>query len=234
MKGLIFMKKTRLVSFATAGVMALASLPMLSVSAAETTYAQGDVDMDGVITGHDTAMVSRSLYDEAYTLNEEQYALADMNGDGTVDLTDMETLHTQEVYTIGDVKLTGYGVEKVILDDASYVALLIWGLGSAGASIETMKESFDELPPSIYDNDELAYIFIKDVLQMSSETNVQINEVQYNLLDGNADGIVDVIDAYYLLFISSYRHAGGLYIGRPYYLEGRYDLTVPPVIGQSD
>ncbi len=39
-----------------AAVLALASLPVLGASAEETTYALGDVDMDGVVTGHDTAM----------------------------------------------------------------------------------------------------------------------------------------------------------------------------------
>ena len=42
-----------------AAVLALASLPVLGASAEETTYALGDVGMDGVVTGHDTAMVSR-------------------------------------------------------------------------------------------------------------------------------------------------------------------------------
>lgn len=36
-----------------AAVLALASLPVLGASAEETTYALGDVDMDGVVTNDD-------------------------------------------------------------------------------------------------------------------------------------------------------------------------------------
>ena len=64
------MKKT--LSVCMAAVLALASLPVLGVSAAETTYALGDVDMDGVVTGHDTAMVSRYVLDDTYSLTDEQ------------------------------------------------------------------------------------------------------------------------------------------------------------------
>ena len=75
----------------------LAALP---VSAAGTAVT-GDIDQDGVITGHDTAMISRYLADDAYTLTEEQLKLADINGDGTVDQTDADLLHAKEVYPLG-------------------------------------------------------------------------------------------------------------------------------------
>ncbi len=55
------MKKA--ISVLAAGIMALSSLPVLGVSV-EETYALGDVDMDGVVTGHDTAMVSRYVLDD--------------------------------------------------------------------------------------------------------------------------------------------------------------------------
>ena len=42
-----------------AAVLTLSALPVCGVNAEEATYALGDVDMDGVVTGHDTAMVSR-------------------------------------------------------------------------------------------------------------------------------------------------------------------------------
>ena len=44
--------------------------------------------MDGVVTGHDTAMVSRYVLGYI-TLKEEQLKLADVNEDGVVDLTDV-------------------------------------------------------------------------------------------------------------------------------------------------
>ena len=71
-----------------AATLALASLPVLGVNAEETTYALGDVDMDGVVTGHDTAMVSRYVLDDTYTLTEEQLKLADVNEDGVLDVSD--------------------------------------------------------------------------------------------------------------------------------------------------
>ena len=78
-----------------AAVLALASLPVLGASAEETTYALGDVDMDGVVTGHDTAMVSRYVLDDTYTLTEEQVKLADVNEDGVVDQADADKLYTE-------------------------------------------------------------------------------------------------------------------------------------------
>ena len=77
-------------------------------SAEEITYALGDVDMDGVVTGHDTAMVSRYVLDDTYTLTEEQLKLADVNEDGTVDQADADKLYTEmQVYPLGDVDMNG-------------------------------------------------------------------------------------------------------------------------------
>lgn len=62
-----------------AAVLTLSALPVCGVNAEEATYALGDVDMDGVVTGHDTAMVSRYVLDDTYTLTDEQLKLADVN-----------------------------------------------------------------------------------------------------------------------------------------------------------
>lgn len=100
------MKKTLCVCMAA--VLALASLPVLGANAAETTYALGDVDMDGVVTGHDTAMVSRYVLDDTYTLTEEQLKLADVNEDGVVDQADADKLYSEmQVYALGDVDMDG-------------------------------------------------------------------------------------------------------------------------------
>ena len=88
------MKKT--LCACMAAVLALASLPVLGVSAEETTYALGDVDMDGVVTGHDTAMVSRYVLDDTYTLTEEQLKLADVNEDGVVDQADADKINIED------------------------------------------------------------------------------------------------------------------------------------------
>ena len=58
-------------------------------------YVLGDVDMDGVVTGHDTAMVSRYVLGYI-TLKEEQLKLADVNEDGVVDLTDVTKLYNEK------------------------------------------------------------------------------------------------------------------------------------------
>lgn len=91
-----------------AGVMALSSLPVLGASA-EETYALGDVDMDGIVTGHDTAMVSRYVLDDTYTLTEEQLKLADVNGDGDVNQADADMLYNEmQEYGLGNA----IGVEE--------------------------------------------------------------------------------------------------------------------------
>ncbi|MBQ8688563.1 MAG: hypothetical protein IJ512_08500 [Ruminococcus sp.] len=81
--------------------MTMMSASMMSVTAAEAV--QGDVDQDGVLTGHDAAMVSRHLLDDSYTLTEEQLAFADINEDGTVDQTDADMLYEVQEYHLGDV-----------------------------------------------------------------------------------------------------------------------------------
>ena len=88
------MKKA--LAFLTASIMALGSLPFLSAGA-EDAFAPGDVDMDGVITGHDTALVSRHLTRGDNSLSRKQLELADYNGDGVVDQTDVEAIHENEV-----------------------------------------------------------------------------------------------------------------------------------------
>ena len=115
-----------------AAVLALASLPVLGASAEETTYALGDVDMDGVVTGHDTAMVSRYVLDDTYTLTEEQLKLADVNEDGTVDQADADKLYTEmQVYPLGDVDMNGNAGVSDAVDILTYCAKV-----SAGQSME--------------------------------------------------------------------------------------------------
>ncbi len=119
------MKKT--LSVCMAAVLALASLPVLGVSAAETTYALGDVDMDGVVTGHDTAMVSRYVLDDTYSLTDEQLQLADVNEDGVVDQADADKLyHEMQVYRLGDTDMDGRAVlmdaENIIIYSAKIAA----------------------------------------------------------------------------------------------------------------
>ncbi len=115
------MKKA--LAFLTASVMALGSLPFLSVGA--ESFAPGDVDMDGVITGHDAALVSRHLIHGDNNLSEEQLKLADYNGDGVVDQTDVEAIHENEVWELGDVDMDNdadMDDALVIFQEYSYIA----------------------------------------------------------------------------------------------------------------
>jgi len=99
------MKMRKVISAVLAGVLALSALPIsaMSASAAEGAYALGDVDMDGVITGHDAAMVSRYLHVDSNLLNADQLALADVNGDGVVDQADADWIHENEEKSLGAV-----------------------------------------------------------------------------------------------------------------------------------
>lgn len=107
------MKKT--IAFLTALVLAAISVPF-SVSA--EGYAQGDVDMDGMITGHDAAIVSKYADGELkMDITEEQLLLADMNGDGAVDVSDAAAIYEQQEYKLGDINQDGV----LFLDDAVVV-----------------------------------------------------------------------------------------------------------------
>ena len=99
------MKMRKAISAVLAGVLALSALPIsaMSASAAEGAYALGDVDMDGVITGHDAAVVSRYLHMDNTLLNADQLALADVNGDGVVDQADADWIHENEEKSLGAV-----------------------------------------------------------------------------------------------------------------------------------
>ena len=95
-------------------------------------YVLGDVDMDGVVTGHDTAMVSRYVLDGTYTLTEEQLKLADVNEDGVVDQADADKLYTEmQVYPLGDIDMSGMAEVGDTSDILVYYAKV-----SAGQNVE--------------------------------------------------------------------------------------------------
>ncbi len=98
------MKKT--MASITAMLLAALSVPM-SITSAEGGI-KGDVDMDGVITGHDAAIVSQ--YADGILkidLSEEQLALADMNGDGVVDASDAALISENQKYALCDMNEDG-------------------------------------------------------------------------------------------------------------------------------
>ena len=121
-------------------------------------YVLGDVDMDGVVTGHDTAMVSRYVLDDTYTLTEEQLKLADVNEDGVVDQADADKLYTEmQVYPLGDIDMSGMA--------------------------------------EVGDTSDILVYYAK----VSAGQNVELTAVQKNLADVDLNGTVDITDACYNL-----------------------------------
>ncbi len=205
------MKTRKVLSFATAAVMALASLPVLSASAEATL--PGDIDQDGFITGHDTAMLAYHLQQDKYptqifsdfTLNPEQLALADVNGDGVVDETDNTWIHENEAYRIGDATFTGECTCEVMFYSA-YYALVLESFLHAGGSIEIVKQS--DFNAGVYEGVfTLADYIDNNNVDITGKTLI-ITDVQYNLLDTLPDGTIDCMDAYYSLITSCYLGAG--------------------------
>lgn len=126
------MKIKKGILFFTAMTLSVSALSLFSVSASD--YTPGDVDMDGYITGHDAAMVSRYLNVDRDLLTEDQLALADVNADGNVDQTDADLIHENEVYGIGNVSGAEKSSSRVELFGA-YDALVYYASEKAGMSI---------------------------------------------------------------------------------------------------
>ena len=114
----------------------LGSLPVCTAAAAENLL--GDVDGDGVITGHDTALISRYLYDDSFSLTAEQLARADITRDGQVTAEDAIWLHANyEQYALGDVALNG----KTSFENACLVYQWIYqNNGQIGENALTLTE----------------------------------------------------------------------------------------------
>ena len=201
------MKKT--LCACMAAVLALASLPVLGASAEETTYALGDVDMDGVVTNDDATMISRYVLGYI-TLKEEQLKLADVNEDGVVDLTDVTKLYNEkQIYVLGDVDMDGV----VTNDDATMISRYVLGY-------ITLKEEQLKLA----DVNEDGVVDLTDVTKLYNEKQIYVlgdvdmdgvvtghdtamvsryvlddtytlTEEQLKLADVNEDGVVDQADA---------------------------------------
>ncbi len=166
---------------------------------AQDAYTLGDVDMDGVITGHDSAMVSRYLNVDADLLDATQLTLADVNEDGVVDATDADLIHAQEVYTIGDFDLNGT-VDPI----DGYLVLFAY------AKTQVSELTIDA-DAALLDN------LLSELCVYGN--NVTLSSVQYNLADTNGDGIVSSLDSYYLLAAYATKQVCDTFYG-----EGRYDL----------
>lgn len=243
------MKTRKVISFLTAAAMAAAFLPILSASAEGSTYALGDVDMDGVITGHDAAMVSRMLHVDSDLLTEEQKVLADVNEDGVIDQTDADWIHENEVFGIGDILKTGKDKGSV---DAAWIALTCYSRVSVDNPVEIVKRDIPKSYPELagshliyggekdrFTEEEIAefesqglYVMYLDkeqdpdlwnILHWGMEGGEQdtISELDYHLIDVNGDGTLDADDAYCSLVAYAKMSVGA---EDPFVSEGRYDL----------
>ncbi len=219
------MKLRKMVALTATAVLSLTTLSALPAGAANGVL--GDVDQDGVITGHDSAMVSRYLNVDANALTEEQLALADMNGDGAVDQTDADLIHESEVYAIGEAAPAREREDEHDLALGGSIwrpwyALKLYTLSRAGADVEVVKGDYEALSGMTdrnwYGNGADAYA---DWILDQDPDSIAVDEVSYHLLDADADGDVDIADAYLLLLaVSSARSGEG------FYTEGRYDLVM--------
>ncbi len=198
---------------AIAAVASVSSLSAFSVSA-ESAYALGDVDMDGVITGHDSALVSHYLNVDTDSLTTEQYNLADMNQDGIVDQSDADAIHAEEVYRIGDVDLDG----EVAVFDAYYL-MMFYASTAVGAKIEVVDPSAESATNWI------SQIKKTDVDAVDANVLYTIDQVTLNLMDCNIDGKISLMDAQEVL--CAYANCAAAFgEDMAYYpAAGRYDLV---------
>ena len=205
----IFMKMRKVISTVLAGVLALSALPIsaMSASAAEGAYAPGDVDMDGFVTAHDAAVVSRALYVDNNLLTSEQKKLADVNGDGKITQEDADWIHENQVYNLGQLDESSDHLDSTgIFYQFYYVARK-----GAGVPFEVVDKS-EKLPENL-----LGSSLGKDL------DNSKMPQLFFNLLDVDGDGNVTLDDASASLFSCAMMGAG---LQKDVYLaEGRYDLN---------
>lgn len=202
------MKTRKGIAAVLAGVMALAALPFSALSAgAESAYAPGDVDMDGYITAHDAAVVSRALYVDETALNDEQKQLADVNGDGVVDQTDADWIYEHSEYKLGAVNQKEYMSSTTLFYQMYYIARKGAGYHDALLTDGSIPESSAEENEVYHDN--------------------CITQVCYNLLDVNGDDVLDIDDVYVTAFTTARCGAG---LSNSFYLvKGRYDLDADTI-----
>lgn len=195
------MKNRKVVSILTAAVMAFAAMPLsvMSASAAEGAYALGDVDMDGVLTGHDAAVLSRYLHVDSNAMTAEQLQLADVNGDGTVDQEDLEWIHANQTSPLG------------VYDD-------VYGyMSSVDAANQLIIAAYEGCGKLVIDND------APSLNGRKFFDDPRVTQVEYNRLDVNGDGDIDGKDVVDTLVMTACTGAG-LPIEKCFEM-GRYDYS---------
>lgn len=211
-------------ALAAAAVLALTTLPTLSVQAASAeapTAIQGDVDKDGVVTGHDTAMVARYCNADSAALTEVQITLADINADGVVDQTDVAAIQELEIFRMGDA----FGFEQMTIDSA-VMALRYYSEVCADNSIDIVDEEIPEIYPEemtsfSWERSKIevngkeirewqdGYANLYQALSFSTRNSDCISQFHLHLLDTDGDDAVTIDDAYRLLQAYATERAGG-------------------------
>lgn len=121
---------------------ALTMVSVMAISVSAESYAQGDVDMDGVLTGHDAAIVSQ--YADGVLkmkLSDEQLSLADMNGDGEITAEDAALIAEKQEYVLGDIDCNG----KLEVEDSALIMKVCTSelLGDDVPSDQLIRADFD-------------------------------------------------------------------------------------------
>ncbi len=194
---------------------------------AQEGYVAGDVDRDGIITGHDAALVTRYLNVDPDCLDATALALADINGDGVVDATDADAIHAEEVYAIGDVFGTSatFG-EAVFSSMNSLAALKVYAASQVNLLVVDEEASFT--PVTAYYGENGSRVCELGNTPYFADGEIVIDAVSYNLLDADADGAVTSLDALTILYVyaNSAVYAGDAdALEAAIYVDGRYDLN---------
>ena len=203
------MKKRKVLSFLTAAVLTVGAVPfsVIHAAAADETYVQGDVDMDGYITGHDAAMVSRYLNVDPELLSDQQKALADMNGDGVVDQSDADAIFAQKVCGLGVTFQKGERKNPNVTD------VYMVRYYSYTSNYRDYKVVADH---SLEKDD------IDDIIdQLESQRVISLRD--FNLMDVDADGVVSEDDVEALICAVS---RAGAQVKPIYPAEDRYDMNL--------
>ena len=141
------------------------------------------------------------------------------NQDGVVDQADADQIHASEVYQLGDIKHVNredyfcgalYGAE---------LALLCYSVDMAGQPAEIVQKDIDNLNPWGHPTVDSVFDGLLDNITDDMRQQCQIDQVTFNLLDANADGVVDINDSFALLCAYSYAFADQGFFPT----EGRYD-----------
>lgn len=166
-------KATKTTAFLSALCLSATMFSALPANAAGVT---GDVDGDGVLTGHDAAVVSRYLHEGDVTLSEEQQKIADVDGNGKIEQTDADWLYENRQCNLGVSSLSKNLSVEISIGDAYWAMML-----------DSVKATFPdaESVPKEY--------------QWLLEPTVQ------NILDFNGNGTTNLTDCYLILVTDSNR-----------------------------